>query len=49
MKQFTIGFTHSGSPMRLTETVTAESSQYARLSIQGRYKGVQILSISAGR
>lgn len=46
MKNYTIGFTHSGSKMRLTETVTAPSSQYARETLKARYSGVQILSIS---
>jgi hypothetical protein len=46
MKQFTIGFTHSKSQFRLTETVTASSAQYARESLKGKYDGVRILSIT---
>ena len=46
MKQFTIGFTHSNSQLRLTEVVTAPSAQYARESLKGRYDGVRILSIT---
>lgn len=46
MKQFTIGFTHSNSNLRLTEVVTAPSTQYARESIKARYSGVRILSIT---
>jgi len=46
MKQFTIGFTHSNSNLRLTEVVTASSAQYARESLKGRYDGVRILSIT---
>ena len=47
MKQFRVGFTHSESKgMRLTEIISAESAQYARMQVQGKYNGVKILSFT---
>lgn len=44
MKNFEIRFKHSKSKFTLTETVTAQSYQYARESLNGRYDGLQILN-----
>jgi hypothetical protein len=44
MKDFEIRFKHSNSKFTLTETVTAQSYQYAREALRGRYDGLQILN-----
>ena len=43
MKHFEIRFRHSKSPLQLTETVTAESYQYAKAALNGRYEGLTIV------
>lgn len=43
MKHFEIRFKHSKTQLQLTETVTAQSFQYAKAALNGRYEGLQIL------